>query len=616
MDVIGWDIGGVNTKVARVTGGIVRAACGRPYELQRDPRALVPLLGGLAGDVGGDATSAHAVTMTAELSQMFRTKQEGVSVVLDAVEAAFPGALVRVYAVDGRFLTTDEARQQPLAVASANWAATAQVIAGHHPDALLIDIGTTTTDIIPIVAGAVAAEGRTDPERLVSCELVYSGALRTPTEAIASHVSVGDTVAGVSAEGFALAGDVHVWRGDLDPADYTCPTPDGRPTTREFAGERLARVVCADRDLLDAAAVSSIADSLAGAQVARIAAAIARVRTRHPSLRTAVVTGLGAFLGAAAADAAGMPVERLGAEIGEAAARCAPAVSVALLLDRALAHADLKVRTTTTGTADLKVRTPTDVVQALRACEAITVRAETSEAAEKNPENARRALRARRSDVAFFQRLFSPAVLVETVVKLGGGVLPHAEYFDGALAAIAAAARERPLLVVPGGGPFADAVREVDRRHRLSDTAAHWMAVLAMDQYAHLVAARLGGAVLVEEPGEIAAALGAGRVPVLAPSRWLRAADPLPHVWDVTSDSLAAWIAGVVGARRLVLIKPPRLRPSDRTGSTGFGAAPAEADGSELVDVYFSRTLPASVTSVIVTADQVDALQAALSRSG
>ena len=137
-NVIGWDIGGVNTKVARVTGGAVRAACGRPYELQRDPGALVPLLRELAGEVGGDrggdAVSAHAVTMTAELSQMFRTKRDGVWFVLAAVEEAFPAALVRVYAVDGRFLTTGEARQDPLAVASANWAATAQSIATHHPD--------------------------------------------------------------------------------------------------------------------------------------------------------------------------------------------------------------------------------------------------------------------------------------------------------------------------------------------------------------------------------------------------------------------------------------------------------------------------------------------------
>jgi len=338
----------VNTKAARVAGGFVLAARGRAYEVQRAPDALVPLLRELAADVeivnvveaAGAAADAHAVThavtMTAELSQMFRTKRDGVAFVLDAVEAAFPTSDIRVWTVDGRFLAPDEARQDPLAVAAGNWAATAHAIARHHPDALLVDIGTTSTDIIPIVSGAVVATGRTDPERLSSGELVYTGAVRTPTEAIASHVPLGAEVAGVSAEGFALAGDVHVWRGDLDPVDYTSPTPDGRPATRAFAGERLARVVCADREMLDDATVSAIADALAAAQVARIAAAIARVRVRHPSIRIAVVTGLGAFLGEAAALAAGLQVVPLAAELGDAAARCAPAVSVALLLERAL----------------------------------------------------------------------------------------------------------------------------------------------------------------------------------------------------------------------------------------------------------------------------------------
>ncbi|HVQ16738.1 MAG TPA: hydantoinase/oxoprolinase family protein, partial [Vicinamibacterales bacterium] len=258
MPAVGWDIGGVNTKAARVDDGAVTAVVGRPYEIQRDPAALVPLLRAMLGELGGADAAPHAVTMTAELSQVFRTKREGVRFVLDAVAAAFPGASVHVYAVDGRFVAPADARAHPLSVAAANWAATARAAAVHHPDALLVDIGTTTTDLVPIVGGQVAAVGHTDPERLMSAELLYTGAVRTPAEAIASYVPLGDGLAGVSAEGFALAGDVHVWRGDLDPADYTCPTPDGRPITREFAGERLARVVCADRDMLDETAITRL----------------------------------------------------------------------------------------------------------------------------------------------------------------------------------------------------------------------------------------------------------------------------------------------------------------------------------------------------------------------
>jgi len=343
--VLGWDIGGVNTKVALVERQRLIRASARPFELQRAPDTLVTLLRELASEVGAPAENPakaghdvlHAVTMTAELSQMFRTKREGVAFVLDAVEAAFPSAFspmtARVFAVDGGFVSPADARSRPLSVAAANWAATAALIARQYRDAVLVDIGTTTADVIPIVGGKVVAHGRTDPERLASGELVYTSALRTPTEAIASHVLVDGERVGVSAEGFALAGDVHVWRGDLAPADYTAPTPDGRPATREFAGERLARVICADREMLDDARVSAIADAIAEAQVDRVAEAIRRVCARHASLRTAVVTGLGAFIAKTAACRVGLPVASLADHLGADAARYAPAAAVALLLD-------------------------------------------------------------------------------------------------------------------------------------------------------------------------------------------------------------------------------------------------------------------------------------------
>ncbi|MGH7675059.1 MAG: hydantoinase/oxoprolinase family protein [Gemmatimonadales bacterium] len=330
--VVGWDIGGVNTKAARVEAGAVLEARCRPFEIQREPRALSRHLIELAGQVGTRPSDAHAVTMTAELSQLFRTKREGVSFVLDAVAAAFRERPVRVYTVDGRFLTIAAARREPLAVAAANWAATARLVARTHPDAILIDVGSTTTDIIPIVSGALAARGRTDPERLRAGELVYTGALRTPAEAIAPTVSLAGAPTGVSAEGFALAGDVHLWRGALAPEDYTVPPPDGRPATRAFAGERLARVVCADREMLDDAAITAIADSLAEAQVARIAASIEGIRRRLPDLGLAVVTGLGDFLAAAAARRAGLQVTSLSGVLGGSAARSAPAAAVALLV--------------------------------------------------------------------------------------------------------------------------------------------------------------------------------------------------------------------------------------------------------------------------------------------
>jgi (4-(4-[2-(gamma-L-glutamylamino)ethyl]phenoxymethyl)furan-2-yl)methanamine synthase len=596
--VAGWDVGGVNTKVAHVDGGEIASVCGRPFELQRAPGRLVPLLRELASEAGCPAASGdvlHAVTMTAELSQMFRTKREGVTFVLDAMETAFPSSEIRVFAVDGRFLAPDDARVEPLAVAAANWSATAHLVALDHPDTLLIDIGTTTTDIIPIGGGLVVARGRTDPERLASGELVYTGALRTPAEAIVSEIPLrGETVA-VSAEGFALAGDAHLWRGDLAPADYTVPTPDGRPATKEFAGERLARVICADRELLDEMAIAAVADALADAQVRRVGAAIRRVLARHPSLATAVVTGLGAFLAKEAARSAGLTVVSLASRFGNAAARFAPAAAVALLgaRDRSISEPPGVFSEGRDVFSEPRASSPEP--RAPRPEPRVAI----SEPRAPSPEprvviSEPRAPSPEPGIVISEPRAPSPEPRVDLVVKVGGGLLAQPECLGSVLSIVASASRERRLLVVPGGGPFADIVRKVDGEVRLSDEAAHWMAVLAMDQYAHLLVDRLGDGVIATNAEEITSALCRGRLPVLAPSRWLRAADPLPHSWDVTSDSLAAWIAGALGARRLVLVKP------------------SGAGGAGLVDPYFSRTLPESVTPTIVSADQPDAIRVAL----
>jgi 5-(aminomethyl)-3-furanmethanol phosphate kinase len=176
---------------------------------------------------------------------------------------------------------------------------------------------------------------------------------------------------------------------------------------------------------------------------------------------------------------------------------------------------------------------------------------------------------------------------IDSVVKIGGALLADPARLDAVLAVVARAARAQRLVIVPGGGRFADAVRDVDRTFRLSDGAAHWMAVLAMDQFAHVITDRLENGIVVEDAPGIDAALDARAIPVLAPSRWLRAADPLPHSWEVTSDSIAAWFAGTLGAARLTLVKP----------ATSAG---------DPVDPYFRRALPPGLRWVAIAADQLD----------
>jgi probable H4MPT-linked C1 transfer pathway protein len=333
--VLGWDIGGVNTKAVRVEprdeGRPAFQCASEPFEVQRNPAALAETLARLAAGLGRADGWSHAVTMTAELSQAFRTKREGVGAVLDAVAAAFPADQVRVYTVAGRFVTPAEARVAPHEVGASNWVATATLVARQFPDAILVDIGTTSTDIIPLAEGRVAARGRTDPARLLSRELLYNGAVRTPAEALVRDVPLWGGRAAVSAEGFATVGDALVWLGALRPDDYTAPTSDGRPVTRIAAGERLARVVCGDREMLGEADVDAIAAAIAEAQLALVAAGIDRVRAAHPSATCAVVTGLGDFVAAEAARRVGLPVVSL-AERWGAVARVAPAAAVGWLL--------------------------------------------------------------------------------------------------------------------------------------------------------------------------------------------------------------------------------------------------------------------------------------------
>jgi len=146
--------------------------------------------------------------------------------------------------------------------------------------------------------------------------------------------------------------------------------------------------------------------------------------------------------------------------------------------------------------------------------------------------------------------------VIDAVVKVGGALLDAGDALARTISALELVARNRTIVIVPGGGPFADAVRSVSEQHPLSDEDAHWMAILGMDQFAILLASRIRNAELVHRRGEVARAHARGKIPVLAPYGWLREADPLPHSWDVTSDSIAVWIASQVGALQLILIKP------------------------------------------------------------
>jgi (4-(4-[2-(gamma-L-glutamylamino)ethyl]phenoxymethyl)furan-2-yl)methanamine synthase len=299
--VIGLDVGGANTKAAVVDGEQRVEIVSEPFEVWRDPDAMAGVIADVVARLGLGGAPV-ALSTTAELVDVFDTKREGVLHVLEAARRGLPEHRLRVMTTGGELIALPEAMAAPLRCAGANWMATALLLARSAPDAILLDCGGTTTDVIPIRAGQVAARGRTDVERLLSGELVYTGALRTNIAAVLSHVPVGAEPCPVSAELFSITADAHLLRGNLTPEQCTCTFPDGRGRSAAEVRSRLARVVCADPEQLADGDLEAIAGAVEEAQIAVIAAALSRVAKRVPAGTAVIAVGVGAFLARAAAE--------------------------------------------------------------------------------------------------------------------------------------------------------------------------------------------------------------------------------------------------------------------------------------------------------------------------
>lgn len=333
LKIAGWDIGGANTKAYRLSG----QALSRPLAVWREPERLPALLRAMAEALG--PVDAHAVTMTAELCDSFASKEEGVRSILRAVREAFGATPVHVWTTEGRFRPPEQVAGQPALGAATNWLATGHLLARQLPQALLIDMGSTTTDLTPIQNGLVAARGRDDPGRLAHGELVYTGMLRTPVCAVAPALYLGGREVRLAAELFAVTGDAYLLLGLLDPADYAGPTPDGRPASPEAARQRLARMLCADAAELGEPALRWLAQQVMEAQLARIATAAMQVLSRMPDPRSLPVVGagMGRPLVRQLAGRLGLPYKEL-ADLGLEGGQAAPAGAVARLLAEELAR--------------------------------------------------------------------------------------------------------------------------------------------------------------------------------------------------------------------------------------------------------------------------------------
>lgn len=336
--VIGWDIGGVNTKATLIIfrdGTIVQQKVASQYfEIWQNREALIEILRNLAEKLG--SAEAMGVTMTAELSDAFRNKREGVSFILNCLEEAFPNLPLYVLDVSGKFVGVETAAQNPIQVAASNWTASALLVSQMYPNCLFVDIGTTSTDIIPIINGQIATRGRNDLTRLQAGELVYMGALRTNINTIVPAIPVNGIFCRTAAEYFAIIGDVHLILGNLSKEQYALDTPDRREKSREFALERLARLVCADTELLQEEEIVNMARYIQEKQIQLLTEAVLQVLSRFPKgyQLPMVTTGLGEFLAKKCALRIGLETISLEDQFGKAVSIAAPSFAVALLLSK------------------------------------------------------------------------------------------------------------------------------------------------------------------------------------------------------------------------------------------------------------------------------------------
>jgi (4-(4-[2-(gamma-L-glutamylamino)ethyl]phenoxymethyl)furan-2-yl)methanamine synthase len=330
MKWLGLDIGGANIKAADGLG----YAQVYPFALWREPGLLAQQIRMAIYEA---PRSDHlVVTMTGELADCFESKSEGVKFILEAVLAGADNRHTRIYLVDGRLVAPQIAGTLPHLAAAANWHALAAFAGRYAPagSALVIDVGSTTCDVIPLVAGRPAAKGATDIQRLLTGELIYTGVERSPLCAVLQSAPYRGQTCPVVQELFATMADAYLILEELPEDPVHGVTADGRPATRSLARIRLARMLAADAEEFNHRDAVALAHSAADAQAELVAAGIRRViegMAARP--QRIILSGHGEFLARSALErlALVLPTVALTKELGPAVSRCAPAHAVAVL---------------------------------------------------------------------------------------------------------------------------------------------------------------------------------------------------------------------------------------------------------------------------------------------
>ena len=337
VGVLGLDIGGANIKVAYIDQTTPRIATDYFPIWKENKKHLTKILAELTFRLTrGKRLKAVGVTMTAELSDAYSNKHEGVNHILDSVEQTFRNVPIYVLTANGCFFSPKRARHKPLKVAAANWAASGWLIAKHFDSVIFIDVGSTTTTIIPIVNHQVVAEGRTDLDKLANGELVYTGTLRTNIATIVRTIPLRNKMIKISSELFSTSGDIHRILDNITRKKYTGETADGRGKTVKECKARLARVICSDLNMLNNDEIIAITKYVYKKQVEQISGALKQILKRRSMMKKnvfAVTAGIGErFLANKAAER--MALKRIHLDrIIKGISKATPASALAIMVD-------------------------------------------------------------------------------------------------------------------------------------------------------------------------------------------------------------------------------------------------------------------------------------------
>lgn len=345
--MIGWDIGGAHVKAARIENGhvldVVQCVCPLWQGLDKLDAAVGEALRRLGPD------TRHALTMTGEMTDLFASRADGVAGIALRMRALLAGEL-KLYGGRRGWLAMDGAgdalRDWADDIASANWLATAHWVASMLPQALLADVGSTTSDLIVIDHG-VHTPSRSDADRLVSGELVYAGVVRTPLMALAPSIEFRGRMHRLMAEHFATTADVWRLLGELDERNDHYPAADNGDKTAQASARRLARMIGRDLDEGSMDDWRALAGRFADAQTGALIEACRDLPglSALPADAPVVCAGAGRHVAQRLAAALGRPSVALGefmterpapqvaGDCQDAATTCAPAVAVALLAD-------------------------------------------------------------------------------------------------------------------------------------------------------------------------------------------------------------------------------------------------------------------------------------------